>query len=696
MTGKGKTRSSEKIEKSQKSDPQRTYEYSKEIINVIHEPLIVLNTDLKVITANNAFYKTFKVNPAETKNRPIYKLGNGQWNIPELKKLLEDILPKKKAFNNFEVEHEFPTIGIKTMLLNARQLDHLSMILLAIEDITEQKKDRGDIKMTREYGESLVETIREPLIVLNTDLKVITANNAFYKTFKVNPAETKNRPIYKLGNGQWNIPELKKLLEDILPKKKAFNNFEVEHEFPTIGIKTMLLNARQLDHLSMILLAIEDITKIKHVERGLEKSEGKLKTLGLLFTSSRDAIMTLAPPSWKFNSGNPATIKMFNLKDEKELASLGPVDLSPEKQPDGQLSSIKAKKMIEKAIQEGSNFFEWTHRRHNGDNFPASVLLSKFEEEGKYYLQATVRDVSEQKKNEEDLKKNEEKIKAQIEQLKELDIAKTDFMNIISHELKTPLTAIYANLELLEEIKDKLPEQNINNLNALRRNSNQLRFLVDNILEIARIQSNKFELNISEIDLEDCIKSVETDLKILAERKNLELIIEIEKPIKIDTDRIRLTEILVNLIDNAIKYTDKGHVRVRAKKQNGAILVEIIDTGMGIAKDKKPKLFQKFYQISTSSKSEVGGTGLGLSITKQLVELLGGQIKFKSELGKGSTFYFTLPIKHKPALQKPGLFDNQDKASQHKKVVLTVLAKALAAKAREAHKTLEHNEEIKK
>jgi len=241
----------------------------------------------------------------------------------------------------------------------------------------------------------------------------------------------------------------------------------------------------------------------------------------------------------------------------------------------------------------------------------------------------------------------QKKLKESYKQLKELDKAKMDFLNTVSHELKTPLTAIYANLELLEEVKGKLSEKNINNLNALRRNSNQLRYFIDNILEIARIQSKKFTLNISEIDLKDCLKSIENDLKILADKENIKLIVELDRPIKISTDEIRLTEILTNLIDNAIKFTEKGYVKVRVRKQYGSILVEVIDTGMGISEDKISKLFKKFSQISTPLKSEVRGTGLGLSITKELVELLGGKINVKSEPGKGSTFYFTLPIKYK-------------------------------------------------
>jgi PAS domain S-box-containing protein len=120
----------------------------------------------------------------------------------------------------------------------------------------------------------------------------------------------------------------------------------------------------------------------------------------VLFESSRDAIMTLEPPTWNFTSGNPATIEMFRAKNEQEFISKTPEDLSPEKQPDGRASGEKAKEMIETAMNKGSHFFEWTHKRINGEEFPADVLLTKVELAQKVFLQATVRDITESKKTE--------------------------------------------------------------------------------------------------------------------------------------------------------------------------------------------------------------------------------------------------------------------------------------------------------
>ncbi len=135
----------------------------------------------------------------------------------------------------------------------------------------------------------------------------------------------------------------------------------------------------------------------------------------VLFESSRDAIMTLEPPTWNFTSGNPATIEMFRAKNEKEFISYTPGDLSPEKQPDGRASDEKAKEMIETAMDKGSHFFDWTHKRINGEEFPANVLLTRVDLGTKAFLQATVRDITEQKKYEAKITESEVKYRALFE-----------------------------------------------------------------------------------------------------------------------------------------------------------------------------------------------------------------------------------------------------------------------------------------
>ena len=149
------------------------------------------------------------------------------------------------------------------------------------QDMIEPKYAERAVQEAREYAESIVETVREPLVVLDTNLRVISVNHSFYQTFKVTPEDTKGRLIYDLGNRQWNISKLRVLLEEIIPRDNQFQNFEVDHEFPTIGRKIMLLNARQIYSkgigVHMILLAIEDITERKRAEDEIKKLNEALK-----------------------------------------------------------------------------------------------------------------------------------------------------------------------------------------------------------------------------------------------------------------------------------------------------------------------------------------------------------------------------------------------------------------------------------
>ena len=286
---------------NEKKTLEEIREYSESIINTIREPLIALDQDLRVVSASRSFYEFFEAKPEETVGQLIYGLGNKQWDIPRLRELLENILPQKATFDNYEVEHDFATIGRRIMLLNARQIQRVlgkeKIILLAIEDITERReiekgleKARKELEATkisedeaREYAESIINTVREPLIALDQDLRVVSASRSFYEVFKTKPEETVGQLVYDLGNKQWNIPGLRELLETILPQKATFDNYEVAHDFAAIGRRIMLLNARQIQRVlgkeRIILLAIEDITERREVENGLEKAREELKEL---------------------------------------------------------------------------------------------------------------------------------------------------------------------------------------------------------------------------------------------------------------------------------------------------------------------------------------------------------------------------------------------------------------------------------
>lgn len=245
--------------------------FAQNIVDTVREPLVILDAELCVRSANRAFYQTFRVSPAETENHLIYELGNGQWDIPALRSLLDDIVPKSSVFNDYELEHDFPIIGRKVMLLNARKLrpgDHTEYLVLAMEDVTERRRSEALLAEFEAYAQNIVDTVRVPLLMLDSSLRVKSANRAFYQTFRVSAEETEGSLIYELGNGQWDIPGLRTLLEEIIPLNSVFNDYELEHSFPAIGRRVMLLNARELrsaNDAEILVLALEDVTENRRI-----------------------------------------------------------------------------------------------------------------------------------------------------------------------------------------------------------------------------------------------------------------------------------------------------------------------------------------------------------------------------------------------------------------------------------------------
>jgi len=187
-------------------------------------------------------------------------------------------------------------------------------------EITDRKRAEETIVQAQKHVESIVETIREPLLVLTADLKVISANQSFYQTFKVTSEETEGRFIYSIGNHQWDIPALRKLLEEIIPQNNRFNNFEVSQEFSAIGRRTMLLNARRIYRegkgTEMILLAIEDITERRQAEEALKISETRYRRL---FETAQDGILILDAETGQISDVNPFLVKMVGYSHEEFL-----------------------------------------------------------------------------------------------------------------------------------------------------------------------------------------------------------------------------------------------------------------------------------------------------------------------------------------------------------------------------------------
>jgi PAS domain S-box-containing protein len=240
----------------------------------------VLADDLTVEVANPAFCKVFGTEPERDEGGKLFEIGNGRWAIRPLQELLENVLRTGSGGRELRIEHSIDGLGRRILLASAcpaRFADGSRHILLTIADATAAEGLRVELEGEKELAGKIFDAARDALIVLRQDLRVQAANETFYTKFQVDPHETEGRLIYELGNGQWNIPRLRDLLETILPANDSFDDFFVEHDFRQIGHRVMLLNARRVDHLQLILLAIEDVTERTRVEEARRAGEERLR-----------------------------------------------------------------------------------------------------------------------------------------------------------------------------------------------------------------------------------------------------------------------------------------------------------------------------------------------------------------------------------------------------------------------------------
>jgi signal transduction histidine kinase len=247
-----------------------------------------------------------------------------------------------------------------------------------------------------------------------------------------------------------------------------------------------------------------------------------------------------------------------------------------------------------------------------------------------------------------------EEVQAQTRELaktvEDLEIAsqhKSQFVANMSHELRTPLAAILGYAELMQEgFYDPLGQKSLDALTRIRSNGKHLLGLINTVLDIAKIESGQFMLNMSEYDVQSIVETVRSATESLAQNKKLIFKTDVAKKLPIGLgDEQRLTQVLLNLVGNAIKFTDSGEVRVIASVANSHFTVSVADTGPGIPPDQLTRVFEQFHQVDSSNTKAKGGTGLGLAISKQIVEMHGGRIWVESTLGKGSAFHMELPIR---------------------------------------------------
>ena len=477
------------------------------------------------------------------------------------------------------------------------------------------KASSEELKSALKYCASILETISECLLVLDAGLRVVSANKAFYELFPLTPAEVEGKLIYEIGKREWDIPELRRLLEELLPQNTFFDNFEVEHEFNSLGRRVMLLNARRIlsegQKTQTILLAMQDITGRKRMEHDLSTSELRYRRL---FETARDGILILNAKSAQIDDVNPFLVEMLGYSKEellgKKLWEIGAV------------RDIQASREAFLHLQD-KEFIRYENlplQTKGGNRIDVEFVSNVYGVDGDTVIQCNVRDITERKK---------------------LSDLKDSFGGMVSHELRTPLTVIIGSLRTAMSAGIST-EETRQLVGAATEGAESLAVMLENLLEITRFEAGRLELHASNIKLRSLVESVMYRLRDAYFNPFKNNVPEDFPEFK--ADRTRLERVIYNLSENAAKYSPRdGEVSISARLEDAAIAVSVTDHGRGMSEEETALIFEPFERLQQKTGS-IKGIGLGLVVCKRLVEAHGGKIGVESQQGKGSTFTFTLPL----------------------------------------------------
>ncbi|MDQ1708055.1 MAG: two-component system, LuxR family, sensor kinase FixL [Pyrinomonadaceae bacterium] len=520
--------------------------------------------------------------------------------------------------------------------------------------IAEKSKQESRHDRALDYFQNIVETVREPLVILDSDLRVTGASRSFYNTFSVTKEETEGRLIYELGDRQWDIPALRTLLEEILPEHTEFNGFEVDHLFPRVGRRVILLNARQIvtekRSATMILLAIEDITDRKRQEQFLRESEERLQTIienlheGLVISDLHGQVPHFNHAGLAmhgFSSKEEGLLKISQFHEFLELSTL-----------DGSVLAVEAWPLARVIAGEVLTDYEVCLRRIDTDwqaTFRYNGAIVKAPN-GQPLAFLTITDITKRKRIEAKLKSYSAKLERSNSELQ-------DFAQIASHDLQEPLRKILAFGERLKaKAGEALDAECQDYLQRMFNAAGRMQTLINDLLTFSQVETQAQVFDA--VNLGVIAREVSNDLEALIEQSGGR--VEIGELPTLAADPVQMRQLLQNLIGNALKYCRAGvppEVRISSEElteprhasinNNGALVgkliqVSVADNGIGFDEKYLDRIFNMFQRLH--KKGEYEGTGVGLAICRKIVDRHSGTITARSSPGQGTTFVVTMPV----------------------------------------------------
>jgi PAS domain S-box-containing protein len=630
--------------------------YAMDIVDTVREPLLILDATLRVRSANRAFYQTFQVSPSETEGRLIYELGNGQWDSPDLRTLLENIVPKSSVFDDFELEHTFPAIGRRVMLLNARKLKkglHGELVVLAMEDVTARKRaeealvEAGALQTAifNSANFSSIATDEKGVIqIFNVGAERMLGYMAAEVMNKITPADISD-PQEVIARAKALSAELATTITPGFEALvfKASRGIEDIYEltyirkdgsrFPAIVSVTALRDA-QAKIIGYLLIGTDNTAR-KQVEAERMLLDQRVRDQQFytrsLIESNIDALITTDPRGIITDVNKQMEALTGRTRDELIGAPFKGYFTDPDRAEAG----------IKRVLFEGKvTDYELTARSLDGKETVVSYNATTFHDRERVLqgVFAAARDVTERKRYEQSLQ--------------QANRAKSVFLANMSHEIRTPMNAILGFSQLMLRDREVTATQS-RYLGTINRSGEHLLAVINDILEMSKIEAGRTTVNVSTFDFPALLTDLEMMFRGRTQEKKLRFSVEIMQgvPQYIVADVNKLRQVLTNLLGNAIKFTDEGgvwmYVGVRAggtADKPAHLEIDIKDTGPGISGEDQGKLFRHFEQTKTGQQAGMG-TGLGLAISREFVRLMGGDITVESHVGKGSVFMIRLPLK---------------------------------------------------
>src|SRR3984885_6849192 len=604
----------------------------------VREQLLLLDGELSVQAASKSFYASFRVTAADTIGKKLSDVGNGQWNLPGLLKRLNELPNLDGEMNDFEMEHDFPALGPRTMLLSARRLTrgdaHLGMILLSIREGTGQKWMEPEINELLSRFRTTLASIGDAVIVTDPESRITFMNPAAEKLtgWAHSDALQKHLPdVFNTVNEESSLPVENPVARAIregtvvgLPEHKVLIARNGS-EWPIDDSAAPIVDSGRLVG---VVLVFRDVTNRRKSEQDLQISEVRYRRL---FEAAHDGILILDAVTAEVLDVNPFLADLLGYPREyfrgKELWEIGVFQ-------DAEIS----KRAMATLQRLGSIRYENIPLQHReGRHIPVEFVSNVYREGRRNIIQCNVRDITER----EDLAKARRDADA-------ANRSKSEFLANMSHEIRTPMGAILGFAEMLLH---RSPEEcaQIGCVQIIQRNALHLLELINEILDLSKVEAGQMKVERIPCDLPALLSEVISLMRPRAAEKGLDFGVTFggSIPHLIQSDPLRVRQILVNLLGNAVKFTESGRIDMRitdegANGPNIALRIDVIDSGIGMSQEQQERLFLPFTQGDASITRKFGGTGLGLTISRQLAKLLGGEVTATSQPGVGSTFTMKL------------------------------------------------------